>query len=111
MTEFVSEPLSAVGGETDTHAMGRGEPGLPGAFFWRGVRYDVIRRRAAWKQSSREGGSAKGQLYLRRHYHELEMSDGSRWTVYFVRQTPRGTAANVRWFLYSIDRGAGDAGR
>lgn len=106
--EFVSEPLTVAGAGADTTAMGRGEPGLPAAFDWRGATYDVLRRVASWKQSSREGGRAQGELYLRRHYHELAMSDGSRWTVYFVRQTPRGTAVNVRWFLYSIEHDAGD---
>jgi hypothetical protein len=81
--------------------MGRGEPGLPSGFTWRGNSVTIVERLETWKHSSREGGGA-GDLYLRRHYYKLRMSDGSIWTVYFVRQTPRTGSPKNRWFLYTI---------
>ena len=100
MNELVSDPITPLAGTSDTTGMGRGEPGLPQAFTWRGELFDVVELRETWKQSSREGGGA-GQHYLRRHYFKLRMSDGSNWTVYFVRQTPRSGNPKVRWFLYT----------
>lgn len=110
--EFISEPIEPVGG-FDTAAMSRGEPGAPPAFRWRDRAYEVVARIGQWKSSSREGGRAQGQLYLRRHYYELMMDDGSRWTVYFERQPRRSGSAKVRWFLYTRvadeDHDTGDA--
>ena len=102
MPSFVSEPIQPQGG-FNVEVMGRGEPGLPEAFEWRGKVYQVSTRIAQWKKSSREGGRAGGELYLRRHYYELRMSDGSIWTVYFTRQTPKSGSPKSRWFLYTID--------
>ncbi len=89
----------------DAAAMARGEPGLPGGFVWRGCEYRIVERLAVWKESSREGSSAGGDLYLRRHCYRLKMSDGTEWNVYFVRQSPKSGNARVRWFLYTIDTG------
>jgi len=104
MTEFVSETIHPHAGTFDAHGMGRGEPGLPSGFDWRGESFAIVERRAAWKESSREGARAQGELYLRRHYYHLRMSDESVWTVYFVRQTPRSGSPRLRWFLYSVER-------
>ncbi len=101
MLEFLSEPLTALSGRFDTAEMARGLPGLPSGFRWRHEDYSITRRLEGWKHTSSEGGRAGGQVYLRRHYHRLEMSDGSVWTVYFVRQTPRGSSPRTRWFLYT----------
>ncbi len=103
MAELISEPITPNARTFDTSRMGRGEPGLPGGFYWRDRSVDIVRELAAWKHSSREGSSAGGDLYLRRHYYKLQMSDHSIWTVYFVRQTPRGTNPKRRWFLYTIE--------
>ncbi|MCP4592565.1 MAG: hypothetical protein GY842_17675 [bacterium] len=106
MAEFVSESISPQPGRFDTQAMARGEPGLPQKFTWRDEVYAVVERIAQWKQSSREGSRAQGQLYLRRHYYKLRMSDESVWTVYFTRQAPAGSSPKSCWFLYEIDRSA-----
>jgi len=102
MAELISEPITPHAGTFDTKRMGRGEPGLPNGFTWRGESVDVVEELGGWKQSSREGGGA-GDLYLRRHYYKLRMSDGSIWTVYFVRQSPRTGDPKIRWFLYAVD--------
>lgn len=101
--EFVSEPITPCAGASDVRAMGRGEPGLPAAFEWRSERRGIAEVLEQWKQSAREGGRASGELYLRRHYYRLKMSDGASWTVYFIRQAPKSGSAKRRWFLYSIE--------
>ena len=100
MAELISESITPDAGTFDPSRMGRGEPGLPRGFTWRDESMAVIDELGAWKQSSREGGGA-GDLYLRRHYYKLRMSDASVWTVYFVRQTTRAGNRKKRWFLYT----------
>jgi hypothetical protein len=100
MPEFVSEPVKPLPGAFDTAGMGRGEPGLPAGFNWRDADYTIIRRLGQWKLSTPD---RTGEVYLRRHYYELQMSDGARWTVYFVRQTPKSGSPKTRWFLYSLE--------
>lgn len=99
--DFVSEPIRPAGDAFDAAAMARGEPGLPAAFVWRGETLRVTHRLGQWKESSPEGGRAGNEVYLRRHCYELEMSDGSRWVVYFTRQPQRGGRPRQRWFLFS----------
>lgn len=84
--------------------MARGEPGLPNAFTWRGRTFDILATLDQWKHSEHESARADGELYLRRHYYKLRMSDDSVWTVYFIRQTPKSGLPKRRWFLYTIER-------
>ncbi len=104
--ELVSEPLRPHPGTFDTTRMGRGEPGLPSGFTWRGDSFEIAEELSAWKESSREGARAQGDLYLRRHCFKLRMSDGSTWSIYFERQSPRSGNPKQRWFLYTIERGS-----
>lgn len=106
MDEFVSESIRPIEGTADAAAMASGLPGLPRGFEWRGQQYEVVEQLAAWKWSSRAGGSAKGQLYLRRHYFRLRMSDQSVWKIYFVRQSPRGGSSRRRWYMLERSDGA-----
>jgi len=103
MPELISEPITPHPGTSDTSRMGRGEPGLPSGFVWRGTSYEVLEELEAWKESSREGARTGGQLYLRRHCFRLRMSDDTIWTVYCTRQTPRSGDPKKRWFLYTIE--------
>lgn len=103
MIQFVSEPITPRAGTFNASRMGMGEPGLPDAFTWREVEYEIRGIETTWKESTREG-SAQGDLYLRRHCYKLLMSDGSMWTVYFTRQTPKTGNPKARWFLYTIER-------
>lgn len=102
MAELISEPITPHGGAFDTQAMGRAEPGLPSAFNWRDEVFPIAAVMDKWKHSSREGSSAQGDLYLRRHYFRLRMTNGATWVVYFLRQTPRSGKHQARWFLYTI---------
>ena len=104
MAELISEPITPQRGTFDPARMARGEPGVPRGFDWHGQSVEVTEVVRAWKHSSREGGRAGGDLYLRRHYYKLRMDDASVWTVYFVRQTPRSGNPKKRWFLYTIER-------
>jgi hypothetical protein len=104
MEEFVSEPIQPRTGGFDAAAMARGEPGLPTGFRWRDQWYEVVERLESWKETSPEGGRAGGEVYLRRHAYKLRMSDGSVWTVYFLRQTPKSGSPRRRWFVLSVER-------
>lgn len=101
MGDLISEPIKPRAGSFDTAAMGTGRPGLPTGFMWRDQAFDIKEVQSEWKESSREGGRAQGELYLRRHYFALAMSDDSVWTVYFVRQTFQTSDPKKRWFLYT----------
>ena len=101
--QFISEPLRPVAGGFDAEAMSRGEPGLPAAFVWHDAEYRIAAKLGQWKHTSAEGARAGGDVYLRRHYYRLAMSDGSLWVVYFVRQSPKRSIATPRWFLYTIE--------
>ena len=107
MTELISEPITPHSGTSDTGSMGQGEPGLPAGFDWRDNSLEVVQQLGAWKQSSREGARAGGELYLRRHYYKIRMSDDSVWIVYFLRQAPRSGNPKKRWFLYSREEPQG----
>ncbi len=101
--EFVSEQIQPLPGTFDAGAMARGEPGLPQGFTWRDAPSQIIGRISQWKATSPEGGRADGEVYLRRHYFKLRMSDGSAWTVYFLRQPPGKGASKNRWYLYGVE--------
>lgn len=100
--QFVSESLIPDRGTFAARAMGRGEPGLPTGFSWRGQHVAVVAELERWKASAPEGHRAGNEVYLRRHYYRLRMSNGQVWTVYFTRRPSSGTAARQRWFLYTI---------
>jgi DNA polymerase-4 len=97
---LVSEEIQPEGGAFDAVAMARGEPGLPPAFAWRGVVHGVAVRLRSWKGFRPDTGSP--EMYLRRHYHELRMEDGTTWVVYCLRQTGSRQAARHRWFLEKV---------
>src|SRR5262245_26069005 len=96
--EFVSEPIVPDAGTADASAMSRGEPGLPRSFTWRGKHHTVAEVLSTWKTSTRE----RGDLYLRRHWFEIETAAGSRMTLYCERQTKNRNKPKARWWLYTI---------
>jgi hypothetical protein len=98
--DFVSEPIIPVGGSFDAARSAIGEPALPMAFRWREQTLRMQRVELAWKASVPEASPTRGERYLRRHYYRLRMEDGSAWTIYFLRHTPRSGNPRLRWFLY-----------
>jgi hypothetical protein len=96
--QFVSEAVVPEPGSFDANAMARGEPGLPGAFTWRGRRYVVARLVAGWKKT----GTDRGEVYLRRHYYDVETTTGERMTLYCERQAKNRKHPKARWWLYTV---------
>jgi hypothetical protein len=98
--DFISEPIEPIAGTFDTSGMSRGEAGLPREFMWRDSRHVIERVIATWKTSTPD----RGELYLRRHWFEIETSAGERMKLYCERQARSTKQAKHRWFLYSISR-------
>ena len=104
--DFISEHLQPVGGD---YALppAIGEPALPLRFKWRRKTHEVVRVRRRWKALEPDRTHGSGELYLRRHWFELEMDDGAVWTVYFLRQPGSQRSAKARWWLYGVEPPAG----
>jgi hypothetical protein len=103
--EFISEPIEPEAGSFDPSMMAQGLASLPGAFTWRGRRYVIEECLEHIKQTSREGGSAVGDRYLRRQRFRVRLNTGQTATLYFERQSRPGVSARTakkRWFLYSL---------
>jgi hypothetical protein len=97
--DFVSEPLEPVPGTADPAGMSRGEPGLPQRFTWRGREHRVIQVLRIWKTSGRERGGT--EIYLRRHWYEIETDTDLRMTVYCDRQAQNRKRPKARWWVYT----------
>jgi RimJ/RimL family protein N-acetyltransferase len=93
---FASEPIAPVPGAADPTAMSHGEPSVPTAFVWREQRFAV----AHVLSTRRDMGQDRGDTYLRRHYYEIETTDGVRMTLYFERN-PSDRTKRKRWWLYT----------
>lgn len=98
LPQFISEPIEPVAGTFDAGAMSRGEPGLPSRFFWRKTKYTLAGVARSWKTSSRD----RGELYLRRHWHEIKTESGQRFTLYCERQAKNRNKPKQRWWIYSV---------
>jgi hypothetical protein len=97
--KFFSEPINVEAGTADAAAMGRGEPGLPKSFEWRGRRYDIASVTSTWKGH----GEDRGDTYVRRHWYEIVTSCGYRMRIYFDRNAGRSGSRLSRWWLYTIE--------
>jgi len=99
--EFVSEKLVPHGDEFALAPV-IGEPALPLRFSWRRKIHEVKQVRRRWKGVSPDRTHGGDEQYLHRHWYELEMADGTCWTVYFLRQPSSARAAKARWWLYGV---------
>jgi len=95
---FVSESIVPVADAFDPRAISAGEPSLPPAFTWRGRALAIAAVRRAWRGFKED----RGDTYLKRHYFEIDLTDGAVAVVYFERQAKRRAP---RWFLYTLDEG------
>lgn len=95
--QFVSERISPEAGSFDLSGMSRGEPSLPTAFTWRGQRYRVARTTA----TRRSMGEDRGDVYVRRHYYDIETADALRMSLYFERN-PSDRSRRKFWWLYTV---------
>ena len=103
---FVSEPIQPERGSFSPEMMAQGLASPPAAFVWRDQRYEITDCLEHTKQSSREGGRASGELYLRRQQFVVRLDTGQVATIYFERQPRPGASlrsAKNRWFLYEIE--------
>jgi len=98
--QFVSEPITPVGGVFDTAAMSAGEPGLPARFRWRDTEYEVAVVTKTWKTAG-DCRHGSGERYVRRHWFSIRTTDGTNMEIYFDRQ-PRARQAKQRWWLAAI---------
>jgi ribosomal-protein-alanine N-acetyltransferase len=94
---FVSERISPEAGSADLNAMARGEPGVPRAFTWRDSRFEVAHVLA----TERDMGKDRGDVYVRRHYFDLETTDLLRMRLYFERN-PKDRTKPKAWWLYTV---------
>lgn len=95
---FVGEPIQPERESADTQAMARGEPGLPRAFTWRGIRYEI----ASVDAARRTKGTDRGDTYIRKHWYDITTRCGKRMTIYFDRNPTHRAARAKRWWLYSV---------
>jgi hypothetical protein len=96
--EFISEPIEPEPGSFSTTMMTRGLAALPGAFTWRGRRYEIVECLDHVKQSTHEGHTADGERYLRRQQFVVRLDTGQEATIYVERQAK----SRRRWFMYTI---------
>ncbi len=99
---FISEPIEPDRDTFDAERAGKGEPGLPRQFKWRGEEYRIAEVLATWKTTSPcRSGSLEN--YVRKHWYRVCTENGDVMTLYCNRQTSRRAGkAGGRWFLYSI---------
>jgi len=95
MRRFVGRPLEPDGNEFLTPSA-NGEPPLPAAFRWDEGIMAVRAIRRTWRSTK----SDRGDVYLKRHWFEIETFDGSVAQIYFDREAGRGRA---HWWLYTVD--------
>ena len=74
---------------------------LPAAFTWRGRRYEIVECLDHHKVSASEGGTARGERYLRRQVFVVRLDTGQRATLYLLRNSPG-------WYMYSIEPPTGE---
>ena len=98
--KLVSEPIIPLAGSADLATMGRGEPGLPAGFTWRGQDYAVEEVLETWKQAGL-GRGATTEKYLRKHWFKFR-SGGQILTVYCDRLPRDPRHPERRWTLYGI---------
>ncbi|MHC5022535.1 MAG: DUF6504 family protein [Planctomycetota bacterium] len=112
--EFISEPIVPDPATFTTGLAAQGLASLPGAFTWRGRRYEIVECLRHVKQSAPEGGHAGGERYLRRQVFEVRLDTGQRATIYIERQSRPGSSresSKKRWFLYTLSSREGAEGR
>ena len=99
--QFVSEPIQPVAASYDTSRMAIGEPGVPGEFMWCGKTWQVKKVVRSWRKMG-PCTHGSGELYVRRHYYEVETESGEIIKLYFDRNPIKGKSKTPRWWLFSI---------
>jgi hypothetical protein len=92
--KFVSRPIVPAGDGFITDARGS-EPPVPRGFIWDDRTLAITAVVRSWRSSKMD----RGDNYLKRHWFELETSEGATIEVYYERETRRGASP---WYLYTI---------
>ena len=100
LERFISEPIKALTETADTSCMAIGEPGLPRKFFWRGRTISVTAVIRSWRETGRCRHNSP-EMYVRKHWYEVETDSDGIMKLYFERQPRRGKKG-ARWWLLSI---------
>jgi hypothetical protein len=98
---LISEPITPEPGSFATDLMHLGLAALPGAFTWRGRRYEITDCLDHVK-GSRSENHAGGEKYLRRQTFRVVLDTGQIAVIYVMRRVAAGSSGKKRWFLYSI---------
>jgi hypothetical protein len=99
--QLISEPLTPVVAMSDTSRMAVGEPGLPREFLWHGRTIQISAVLRTWRETGKcHHGSP--ELYVRKHWYEVETRSNGTMKIYFDRQ-PRKGRKDARWWLFSIN--------
>lgn len=93
MRRFVSAPLVVLSEGFVTAADGSAPP-VPSAFSWRDGEFHVSAVLRSWRSTK----SDRGEAYLKRHWFELQTSEGAKIEVYYDRESRRNP-----WWLYTIE--------
>ncbi|MFC1765679.1 DUF6504 family protein [Planctomycetota bacterium] len=103
MNQFVSETITPVFSDGPSQPHVPGEPILPQGFRWRDTEYTIETVVKVWKENGpcRSGAS---ELYLRKHWYQLRMTDGCEMEVYFERQARSAKQQKKRWWLYTLTK-------
>jgi hypothetical protein len=94
MRTFVGRSIAPAGDGFITAASGS-EPPVPRAFRWDDRTFDVCAVLRSWRATKTD----RGDVYLKRHWFELETRSGEKLEVYFDRESRRRAP---RWWLYSL---------
>ena len=70
---------------------------MPASFLWRDQRFDV----AHIVEARKKLGEDRGDVYVRRHYYEIETGDALRMVIYFDRN-PSDRRHRKQWWLYTL---------
>lgn len=101
--QFVGERITPVPGALDFSSSAPGEPALPMEFTWRGEQVKIREVSRRWKSASGCRGGSNEQ-YVRKHWYEIQTTDGRQMKIYFDRQARSRRQRKSRWWLYSIAR-------
>ena len=99
ITQFISEPIRPVASSIDTASMAIGTPSLPRQFHWRDEQLEVAQVAGSWRESG-PCSHGSGEVYAKKHWFEVTMTDGRFAKLYYERQA-RGKRLE-RWWLYTI---------
>jgi hypothetical protein len=102
-SQFISESITPLFKGPPARAYVPGEPVLPQGFQWRDTEYWIESVLKVWKESG-PCRSGANELYLRKHWYRLRMTDHTEMEIYFERQARSSKQRKQRWWLYTVSK-------